>query len=67
MKNYDDMLRCIRALESTWKSVYGPGTQYVGYMTVDMAITILSARRYLQNTIDWDQEKLNNGKLKLRH
>ena len=26
-------------------------------MTVDMAITILSARRYLQNTIDWDQEE----------
>lgn len=52
----NDIIRCVWSLESTWKSVYGLGTQYVGYMTPDMVITILSARRYAYDFIEWDQE-----------
>ena len=52
----NDLVKCIQSLESTWKSVYGLGTQYVGYMTPDMVITILSAHRYAYDFIEWDQE-----------
>lgn len=53
----DYLLSCVCSLESTWKSVYGLGTQYVGYMTVDMLIAILSVRRYAYDYICWNDEK----------
>lgn len=52
----DYLLSCVSSLESTWKSVYGLGTQYIGYMTVDMIISVLSVRRYAYDYIRWNDE-----------
>lgn len=55
MTDYD-FTKCVCSLESAWKSVYGLGTQYEGYMTPDMLIALMSARRCAYDYFDWDDE-----------
>ena len=48
----DDLARIPSKLAEIWKSFFGLYTQYVGYLTPEMARTILLIKRSLDSSLD---------------
>lgn len=44
-----ELMKCVDGLASRWKSHFGLYTQYVGYMTGEMIISLLTAWRYSEH------------------
>lgn len=44
-----ELMKCVEGLASKWKSHFGLYTQYVGYMTGEMIISLLTAWRYSEH------------------
>ena len=62
-EEYHLLHRIVDDLAWQWKSFYGLFTQYVGYLTLDIAKTLMSLKRIADDTMDFDCTSLSYEKV----